>query len=102
MARATSSFPVPVSPVMRTVESVGATLATRESTACRASDEPTISSNIDIDFFLSARFLCGAGLRCLDLVDGFLQYGSSPNLIGYVYNQFLGGRVITHSLALIV
>ena len=32
MARAMSSFPVPVSPVIRTVESIGATLETRAST----------------------------------------------------------------------
>jgi len=44
---ATSSLPVPVSPVIRTVESVGATLDTRESTACSAVEVPTISSNID-------------------------------------------------------
>src|SRR5437660_128238 len=33
MARAMSSLPVPVSPVIRTLESVGATLAIRERTA---------------------------------------------------------------------
>ena len=47
MARAMSSLPVPVSPVIRTVESVGATLATRARTACRAGDSPTISSNME-------------------------------------------------------
>src|SRR2546425_13029495 len=44
MARATSSFPVPVSPAIRTVESVGATFAICDSTIRRASDDPTISS----------------------------------------------------------
>ncbi len=47
MARATSSLPVPVSPVIRTVESLGATLEMRESTVCKAGEFPTISSNID-------------------------------------------------------
>ena len=47
MARAMSSLPVPVSPVMSTVESVGATLATRARTACRAGEAPTISSNME-------------------------------------------------------
>src|SRR5580698_5085250 len=48
MLRAISSLPVPVSPVMRTVESVGATLEMRESTVCKAGDVPTISSNMDV------------------------------------------------------
>src|SRR2546426_9252306 len=47
MARATSSLPVPVSPLMRTVESVGATLVTCDNTRLSASEEPMISSNID-------------------------------------------------------
>ncbi len=47
MARATSSLPVPVSPVMRTVESVGATFSIRDNTAFKAGEVPTISSNID-------------------------------------------------------
>src|SRR5580658_7356067 len=47
IARATSSLPVPVSPVIRTVESVAATLDTREITGWRAGEVPTISSNID-------------------------------------------------------
>jgi len=47
-----------------TVESVGATLTIRETTFCRAGDEPTISSNIDIWSISSTApdFLCGAGL----------------------------------------
>jgi len=47
MARATSCLPVPVSPVMRTVESLGATLEMRERTLFKAGDVPTISSNIE-------------------------------------------------------
>src|ERR1700719_548322 len=47
MARATSSLPVPVSPVIRTLESAGATLDMRESTFCRGGEVPTICSNID-------------------------------------------------------
>jgi hypothetical protein len=43
MARAISSFPVPVSPDIRAVESVGATLTTLESTALRTGDAPTIA-----------------------------------------------------------
>jgi hypothetical protein len=44
MARAISSLPVPVSPDIKTVASVGATLVMLESTTCRIGDEPTISS----------------------------------------------------------
>src|SRR6266850_1301706 len=47
IARATSSLPVPVSPWIRTVESVGATFAICANTVRSASEEPTISSNID-------------------------------------------------------
>src|SRR3989475_12575412 len=47
MARATSSLPVPVSPLTRTLESVGATFTTRESTSCNADEVPTISSNMN-------------------------------------------------------
>src|SRR6267143_888165 len=47
IARATSSLPVPVSPVTITVASVGATLDTSESTFCRAEEVPMISSYID-------------------------------------------------------
>src|SRR6266581_2906064 len=46
MARAISSFPVPVSPVISTVEFVGATFTMLESTVFKAGEEPTISSNI--------------------------------------------------------
>src|SRR6201993_1380365 len=58
MARAINSFPVPVSPRMRTVESEGATLETRRRTFLSASDEPTMSSNIESRSIcsLSARF----------------------------------------------
>src|SRR5438105_10124122 len=45
MARAISSLPVPVSPVISTVESIGATFVTCHSTVRSGSDEPTISSN---------------------------------------------------------
>jgi hypothetical protein len=57
MARATSSFPVPVSPVIKTVESLGATLKTSESTACKAREVPTISSEHRgfVDFFTESK-----------------------------------------------
>ena len=48
IARAMSSFPVPVSPVMSTVESIGATFETCDSTVRRGGEAPTISSNIDV------------------------------------------------------
>ena len=48
IARAINSLPVPVSPMMRTVESVGATFVTLESTPRNAREAPTISSNIDV------------------------------------------------------
>src|SRR6266481_813148 len=54
MARAISSFPVPVSPEIRTVEPVGATFDTCLSTRRRVSEEPTISSNIE-DCSISSR-----------------------------------------------
>ena len=67
MARAINSFPVPVSPVMRTVESVRATLMTPESTACNAGDVTTISSNTD-----TRSALCGraspTGVSCRTLM----------------------------------
>jgi len=63
MARATSSFPVPVSPVMRTVESVGATCDTRASTALSGADVPTISSNIDAWSTSSRRARFSARIR---------------------------------------
>ena len=44
MARAMSSLPVPLSPLMKTVESVGATVSTSRSTRLRAALSPTISS----------------------------------------------------------
>jgi hypothetical protein len=47
IARAMSSLPVPVSPVIRTVESVGATFVTLENTLRNPGEAPTISSNID-------------------------------------------------------
>ena len=47
IALAISSLPVPVSPVIKTVESVGATFDTRDNTARKAGEVPTISSNMD-------------------------------------------------------
>ncbi len=47
MARATSSLPVPVSPVISTVVSVAATLSTSARVSRRASEVPMISSNIE-------------------------------------------------------
>jgi len=47
MARATSSLPVPVSPVMSTVESVAATFSRWLIIRRSGFDEPTISSNIE-------------------------------------------------------
>src|SRR5437870_11073258 len=46
MACAISSFPVPVSPRIRTVASVGATRSTCSSTASRAELSPMICSNL--------------------------------------------------------
>src|SRR3984957_1708368 len=45
MALAMTSLPVPVSPSMRTVESVGATVRTRSSVSIRPVLHPTIPSN---------------------------------------------------------
>jgi hypothetical protein len=52
-----NSFPVPVSPRIRIVESEGATLQTCRSTLCSASEEPTISSNIE------SRSICSRNAR---------------------------------------
>src|SRR5580658_3247019 len=71
MARATSSLPVPVSPVIRTLESVGATLEMRESTFFKAAEVPTISSNI-ASLSISARnamFFLEALLGLFEFVD---------------------------------
>src|SRR5438445_441197 len=46
MARATSSLPVPVSPWMRTVLSVGATCAISPRSRCTAGESPTMSWRI--------------------------------------------------------
>src|SRR5258708_18746379 len=46
MARAMSSFPVPVSPSMRAVESVGATVRTRSSTSRSDPLAPTMPSKL--------------------------------------------------------
>ncbi len=46
MARATSSFPVPVSPLISTVESVGATLSTAWNTCFIVLLAPTISPTL--------------------------------------------------------
>src|SRR5580658_9900786 len=55
MARAINSFPVPLSPVIRTVASLGATRITCAVTPQIALEEPTISSNIDVDRTSSRR-----------------------------------------------
>jgi hypothetical protein len=46
MALATSSLPVPLSPVMSTVASVGATFTMRPSTSRIAAERPTMFSNL--------------------------------------------------------
>jgi hypothetical protein len=68
-----SSLPVPVSPVIRTVESVGPTLAIRERTAFKGLDVPTISSNVEAlsissrrATFLLLKFLFGS-LALIDI-----------------------------------
>src|SRR5258708_11141826 len=63
-----SSLPVPVSPVIRTVESVGPTLAIRERTAFRGIDVPTISSNIEALSISSRR----TTFSCWSFLIGFL------------------------------
>ena len=55
IARAISSLPVPVSPVISTVASVGATRLTLSSTASSAGDRPTISSKLWTDLISSWR-----------------------------------------------
>src|SRR5229473_6374212 len=54
MARAISSLPVPVSPKIRTVETVGATFSTCARTRRSGAEEPTISSNME-DRTMSSR-----------------------------------------------
>ena len=49
MAAATSSLPVPLSPVISTQASRGATRAMRLNTACMAGLRPTISSGTDVE-----------------------------------------------------
>jgi len=56
MARAISSFPVPVSPSMRAVELVGATIRTRSNTSRRALLAPTMSSKA-VDYTFAAHCL---------------------------------------------
>ena len=61
MARAISSFPEPVSPCTRTVESVGATVSTCFRTRRRASLCPTISFEAQLapDLVLEVDLLLG-------------------------------------------
>src|SRR5438067_327553 len=73
MARAMSSLPVPVSPLIRTVESLLATWDTRDRTDMSAGEAPTISSNIEVlsissrSATFSCRSLSSALLRSLDI-----------------------------------
>jgi len=76
IARAIIFLPVPVSPVSRTVESVGATFVTRDSTALKAADAPTTSSNIDawaISSFSAIFSLCRAVFQACDFLERILQ-----------------------------
>ncbi len=59
MARATSSLPVPVSPVIRTLESVGATLEMRESTLFkgRGTSDNLLEHRCFVDFFAQRNVL---------------------------------------------
>ena len=59
MACATNSLPVPVSPWSRTVESVGATIATCSRTFCRAGLLPTMPSKpvLRADFWFEMELL---------------------------------------------
>src|SRR4029077_16733738 len=72
------------SPVIRTVESVGATLDTRESSDCKAEEVPTISSNIDALAISSRRAtfscwsLCSACLRSSTSVPEAYQRVTCP------------------------
>ena len=58
MARAINSLPVPLSPVISTVASVGATLLTLSRTRVRAPDDPMIPSNLGDASAASVNF-CG-------------------------------------------
>ena len=57
MARAASSLPVPVSPVTRTVELVGATLDTREKLLAMRGSSTMSSTWIFVDFFTQRNVL---------------------------------------------
>ena len=76
MARAISSLPVPVSPVMRTVESIGATLATRDSTGAhggRRADD-FLEHRGPIDFFSQRDvFMLEPLFQNVDLFQGFTE-----------------------------
>ncbi len=89
MARAISSFPVPVSPMIKTVESVGATLAARARTICKTDEVPTTSSNIELlpsssrsTMFSSARY---ASRRCSSWVRSSCS-GTSKALPTYLFS----------------
>ena len=74
MARATNSLPVPVSPVIRTVASVGATLNTRERAVFKTAEVPMISSHVDALSIFSGR----ATLSFLSLSPDY--FGSAMNI----------------------
>src|SRR5215469_1701528 len=87
MARAISSFPVPVSPRIRTVQSAATTLRTWASTFCNGPEEPTISSDNDTWLISSRR----AAFSCCSL---------SSTLLPVLY---IGTRdVPPHDLSLVV
>ena len=82
MARAMSSLPVPVSPKISTVDSVGATTSTCFSAAVRAALAPTISSKLCVAVFpFGCRAISIARNRLLDCVQQILTvYGFGEKL----------------------
>src|SRR5216683_8143847 len=86
MARATSSLPVPVSPVIRTLESVGATLDTRESTVCRGGrgSHDLLKHRYPSDFFAQRNVLILESLLSLLALLDISRCGVPTDSLGEV------------------
>src|ERR1700676_4885343 len=86
MARAISSLPVPVSPLTRTLESVGATFISKHSLQRRRGADDLFEHERLVDL-LPEHYVFGVQLisQTLNLFKRFLQLGSLAAVFGDVY-----------------
>jgi len=100
MARAINSLPVPVSPRMSTVESVGDTFETCDSTRRSTSDEPTISSNMD-DRTMSSRNASVSLRRSVFAAPAILDVGTRRVPANDV-SSFVSQRIVVNQVPTIL